>query len=127
MIKLDPSPQFEREVNISIPGADAPAPVTITYRTQPLKRVQAYAVVAKAIRTKWFIQKFEFIKLCWRLRKWATVIDVLDEIVASWSPEDFDVPYSKTALRKLLVEYPGSGSSLFFAYLEGLQDARIKN
>ena len=127
MIKLDPAPQFEKEVSIAIPGAEEPALVKVIFRTQPLKRVHAYAVVSRAVRTSWLAQKFEFIKLCWRLRTWANVIDMLDEMTAGWSADDFDVPYSKDALRKLLVEYPGSGSSLFYAYLEGLKEARIKN
>lgn len=124
-IRLIPDPTFDAEVKIAIAGADQPAVARFTFRALERKRVLSLLIVCTVLRRNFLVRVWEYLKLCWRTRTLATVIEMLDEMIAGWS--GFDLPYSRDALRRLLLEYPDAREGIFFAYFTGLQEARIKN
>lgn len=124
MIRLVQSPTFDCEVNFAAEGME-PAVAKFIFRAHSLKRARSLAVATGAANAGWFRRNLEFAKLCWRARKWATTIDLLDEMIDSW--DGFDVPYNKESLKLLLANYPAAAVQIYFKYFTGLMESRRKN
>lgn len=123
MLKLTPNPTFEFPAQIDVAGE--PVPVGFEFRALSRKRLTALLILTRIVGRNRIVRLFEFAKLCWRVRRVATVVDMLDEIIVRW--DGVNEPYSRTNLRLLLQEYPGSHIAIYTAYLHGLNKARRKN
>lgn len=124
-LRIVPEQRFTREVSIHVLGAEKPALLNVEYRSLPRKRMQALLMLSGMAGGR--IRRItEHLKLCWRKRKLATLVDMLDEIIVGWSGA-IDAEYSPANLRALLVEYPGAGMSLFTGFLKGYDEERRKN
>jgi hypothetical protein len=110
MFKLNPNPTFTCTVRLSVPGSDASAPITFTFRHKGARDLRRW--LSSAAQS-------------------ADDVDFLDEVIESWSgvvSEDGSaVPYSKETLAVLLDAYPASAAELVLAYRSQLVDARAKN
>jgi len=126
VIRLNPSPTFDAEVEITV-ARDAPAEVSIfTFRALGRKRLKSLLILTRLVERNRLRRMAEYVRLCWRLKKLATVVDLLDEIIVSWDGS-ISEPYSKTNLRLLLTEYPGAHIAIYTGFLKGLNEARRKN
>lgn len=126
MIVLAPKPTFDADVEIRV-GADAqPERVRFEFRALDRQRLTALLILARIVERNRLRRLAEYLRLCWRVKRLATVVDMLDEIVAGWG-EQISEPYSRTNLRTLLTEYPGTHIAIFTGYLKGLSEARQKN
>jgi len=126
MIRLTPNPTFAQGVDIALPGSDATEKAEFVFRALPFRQVLSLWMIAvRDGKTGRIRRWFEYLKLCWRVRRLASMVDLLDELIVSWS--GFNVDYNKANLRLLLIEYPGSALAIFFAYFSGLREARTKN
>lgn len=109
MFKIAPNPTFTADVKVSVPGQDAPAVLTLTFRHMGRKALKAWIEGAAAR------QDAEF----------------LDEAIESWrgfeNAAGDPLAYSREALAELLDAYPAAGGEIFDAYLRALTRAREKN
>lgn len=109
MFHIDPAPTFTASVPLSRPGLAQPIEVQITFKHK--NRVEMTAWVAKNAGTTDDVQ-------------------VLGEVIESWSglldAEGKDVPYSVTALSRLLTNYSPARGEIFRAYLSELTEAKKK-
>lgn len=109
MFNIDPSPRFAASVPLSRPGLALPIEVQITFKHK--NRVEVAAWVAKGAGATDDVQ-------------------LLGEVIESWSglldAEGKEVPYSTTALSKLLTNYTPARGEIFRAYLGELTEAKKK-
>lgn len=133
MIVLSPNPTFDAPVKLSLPGSADQVDITFTFKALSRERTISFLILARAFPKDRAPGRVSFLlelaKLCWRMKKLATVVDLCDEIVAGWETGEkgFDIPYSKTALQKLLEEFPGAALAIFVAYISNQAKARRKN
>lgn len=127
IIRLNPAPTFEGEVKIRVPGVLEAQDTRFTFRTldQGLLVLILMAIGLGGARASWWRALWARVRLHWHLKRLASMVDVFDLLIESW--DGFDQPYSKPALRQLLIEFPGAGSQIMTAYLTHRQEARIKN
>lgn len=125
MLKLIPDPTFYADVEIRVPGAEAPESARFKFRTLGRERLASLLILTRIAERNRIRRLVEYLKLCWRLKRLASVVDMLDEIIVEW--DGISEPYSCANLRTLLSEYPGSHIGIYYAYLKGLNEARRKN
>lgn len=125
MLKLTHNPTFEFPAQISVAGELVQ--VGFEFRVLSRQRLTALLTLTRIAERNRIVRLIEFVKLCWRARRIASVVDMLDEIIVKWSDKDVNEPYSRTNLLLLLQEYPGSHIGIYTAYLQGLNEARRKN
>lgn len=125
MIRLAPNPTFEADVDFSVAGDESPALAKFEFRALNRKRLLSLLVLTRITEKNWFHRAWEYGRLCWRVKRLATVVDMLDEIIVKW--EGISEPYSRANLKTLLTEYPGSHIRIYTAYLKGMSEARRKN
>lgn len=110
MFKLNPSPTFTADVRVTVPGAEAPALLTLTFRHKGRKEIKRWIESAKAADSD---------------------TALLAEVIESWRGVESDsgapVPYGQEALAQLLDAYPAAGGEIFDAYMAALTRAREKN
>lgn len=125
MINLDPSATFSAEVAIPVPGKAEPVKVAFEFRALPRKRITSLLILARLTRA-WIGRRWrERLRLCWRAKRLATVVDMLDECVVGW--EGIEPAYSREVLKSLLLEYPGTHMSIFATFVNAWHEERIKN
>ncbi len=124
-IRLNPDPTFPAEVQIPVPGREEPAVAQFTFRTLDAERLNHLLIVMGFGKKRRLRRLAEYFRLAWRLRRLPNMVDLLGEFVADWS--GFDLPYSRDALKKLLITFPGVGFSIINSYLENREQARLKN
>jgi hypothetical protein len=109
MFKINPSPTFTADVKVSVPGQDAPALLTLTFRHKGRKALNAWVDGAQQ----------------------GDDVQLLDQVIESWrgvvDEQGAPVPYGAAALASLLDDYPASGGEIFSAYVKELTGARGKN
>jgi len=127
MIKLVPDPTFEHGVEIAVPGQESAQIATFIFRALSRKRLASLLVLTRIVPAGRIKRLIEFVRLCWRIKRIATVADLLDEIIVRWSEEHISAPYSRANLLLLLQEYPGAHLAIYTGYLQGLSEARRKN
>ncbi|HAF43435.1 MAG TPA: hypothetical protein DCK83_00435 [Gallionellaceae bacterium] len=125
MIVLVPNPTFEAPVKLTLPGSKDEGEAKFTFRALNRKRTISLLVLVRAIPRSAARRLVEYIRLCWRIKRMASVVDMLDELVAGWT--GIDIPYSKAALRTLLEESPGAPVNILNAWMEHQEAARRKN
>ncbi|WP_460033847.1 phage tail assembly chaperone [Megalodesulfovibrio paquesii] len=103
MLKLTPDPQFTAKVGITVPGQDAPAQITVTYKYMTRSQAQAWG---QGLGEK-------------------TDNEALADVVLGW--EGVDAPYSRETLDQLLDAYPAAGLELLTAFRQNLLESRRKN
>lgn len=118
--------EFLVTANIPVHGAEIAARLEVKFRVLSRKKLMGFMALTGAVKTNFFRRSVEYLKLCWRAKRYATTVDMLNEVIVEWTGE-IDAEYSRAALRTLLVEYPLAGIGLYAAYLEGMHEARIKN
>jgi hypothetical protein len=110
MFKINPSPTFTLTVRLSVPGSDADAPLTFTFRHKGARDLSRWLQSAASRGSD---------------------AEFLGEVIADWSgvvdESGAAVPYSQETLAALLDAYPASASELVLAYRGQLADARAKN
>lgn len=109
MFNIHPAPRFTAAVPLSRPGLSEPITVQVTFVHK--NRIEVAAWVAKAPNTD--------------------DVQLLGEVIESWTglldAEGKEVPYSTTALAKLLTNYTPARGEIFRTYLSELTDAKRKN
>lgn len=105
MLKLTPDPTFKLPVEITVPGAEKPAIVTVEYRH---KDRTALADFVERYRDKKISDE-----------------DALDEVIVAW--DGVDAPYSRDALKKLALNYPAAPLELMESYAKASTESRRKN
>lgn len=112
VFRFDPAPEFAADVQVTVPGAEAPA--VIRLRFKHLGRAALDAWVSKPTREG--------------------VTDdaaYLGEVVIGWEAvrdgEGRDVLFGQAALASLLDSYPTAGREIFAAYVKALTESRAKN
>ncbi len=109
MFNIDPSPRFTAPVPLSRPGLAEPIEVQITFKHK--NRAEVAAWVARGGGA-------------------ADDVQLLGEVIEGWSglrdAEGREVPYSVTALSKLLTNYTPARGEIFRAYLCELTEAKKK-
>ena len=109
MFKLTPSPTFEAVVDVTVPGADAKAPIVFTFRHKGRAALKAWAEAVEG----------------------RADVDVLADVVAGWrgvcDDRGDEVPYSREALAQLLDAYPAASGEVFRGYMQAHFEARRKN
>lgn len=125
IIKLNPDPTFPAHVRIPVPGREEPAVAQFSFRTLDAEQLNRLLIVMGFGKKRRVRRLAEYFRLAWRLRRLPSMLDLLAEIIAGW--DGFDLPYSREALKKLLITFPGVGFSIVTAYLENREQARLKN
>lgn len=109
MFQLDPSPTFDVQVPISVPGKAQPLDLSVSFRHKRKTAIAAWINTARG----------------------RTDVEILGEVIESWSgvhnAKGEDVPYSVAALTTLLENYPAAKDDLFQVYLRELTEAKRKN
>lgn len=133
MIVLSANPTFDAPVKLNVFGRDEPVEVIFTFRVLERRRMTALLRMNKVVKSNWFQRVAARLQLCWRRKRYANALHMLDELISSWEVatdekrSGFDVPYSIYELRVLLAEFPNAAINIFFAFLEGYREARLKN
>ena len=125
MFNIVPSPTFEGAVAITVPGADSPATLRVTWRHKGRKALSAWlrataTIVPAATAPVLPGQAQSPGDAAW-----------LGEVITAWAgPVDeagAAAPYSEAALAALLDAYPAAGAELLAAYLSAMTESRAKN
>jgi hypothetical protein len=125
MIKLTENATFTVPVALAVPGVEQPQEARITYRVISRARLREIGILAKVVNANALMRAWVYLKLCWRARRRAGLLDLAAELIESW--EGFDLPYSRAALRTLFTQIPGSYISVLAAFFSGLEEGRRKN
>lgn len=106
MFSLTPNPTFKALVPLSVPGLDKPLEVPFEFKHLNKERLGVW------------------------LARAATVSDVnlLDEVIVSWGVHDqgVPVPYSFTALERLLSEYSTAHGDIVQTFLREMGESKKK-
>lgn len=109
MFNIDPAPTFTAPVPLSRPGLAVPIEVQFIFKHK--NRVEMVAWVAKAEGRSDDVQ-------------------ILGDVIEGWSglldAQGKEVPYSVTALSRLLTNYAPARGEIFRAYLSELTEAKKK-
>lgn len=127
-IRLNPDPTFAADVQVPVPGRKEPAVAQFSFRTLDADRLNQLLIVmgfGKRGRLHRLRRLVAYFRLALRLRRLPNMVDLLGEFIAGW--QGFDLPYSRDALKKLLITFPGVGFSIVTSYLENREQARLKN
>lgn len=125
MIRLNLCPTFDATVNITVLGKPEPVATKFVFRALNRKRLMSLLRLTRVTPAHPLLLALDYLWLYWRVKKIASVVDMLGEIIDSW--EGFDEPYSRRALRVVIEEFPDAATAIFFAYLEYHSEARLKN
>lgn len=124
MLKINPNPSFSSPVQLTTPGSDQVATITVTWRHKGraalatwLRRSKVQPqVTAHAVPEDAGTQR----DAAW-----------LAEVMADWDgPQDNDghpVVFGQAALASLLDAYPAASGELLGAYLRAMTESRAKN
>lgn len=110
MLKINPAPTFEFDAQLTVPGAAELATLTLTVRHKGREALKAWLEGTAA-------QPSDAALLGSVMVSWAGVLDT----------EGKEVPFSQTALEKVLDAYPAARDELFSQYLRALTESRRKN
>lgn len=120
MFKIVPNPTFSCAVRLSIPGAEVPGELRITYRHKSKRELDAYQARAIALLARDDDDGAQ-----------DRYTDYIAEIIESWSgvvgPDGAPVPYSRDNLAALLQAFPSSGPEIVRRYSHELGHARQGN
>lgn len=125
MITLAPDATFPADVKVEVPGQPEPAVAGFTFRVLENQRYMQLLIALGFGKASRWRRLWERVLWCVRLRRIVNLADLLHVVVADW--EGFDLPYSRQALQRLLITFPGVGWSILAAYVEARQGARVKN
>lgn len=132
MFRIDSTPTFTADVRVSVPGADAPAVLTLTFRHKGAKALKAW--IESAIEPKGTLLS-RLINVIFRRQAATTGAErdaaFLGAVIDGWRDVETHagapVPYGPEALAQLLDAYPAAGGEIFNAYLAALTRGREKN
>lgn len=102
-LKLQPNPTFTATAELSVPGQEKTARVTVTFKHLARNKIQEYF---KGLEGK-------------------TDADALGEIMVGW--DGIDEKFSPEALAELLDNYPAAAGELFESFRTNLMESRRKN
>ena len=103
MFKINPNPTFKATVQISVPGSDKPAAITVDFKHLSKSALRDYF---SSLEGK-------------------TDTEALASVITGW--QGIDADYSADALGQLIDNYPASAGELFEAFRRELLEARRKN
>ncbi len=109
MIKLNPTPTFKAKVKITLPGADAPGVLDITYQHKGVKALADWwAEAAKQPLHE-------------------ALGGIVRQIDGLHNEAGEPVAYSEAVLLQFLDQYHAAGAEILNAYFKELTEARAKN
>lgn len=120
MFRINPRPTFTCDVPLSVPGADKPGKVTITFRHMDRRALAAYQ--RRAIDLAITADQEDA-----QERYTAYVAEIVDGWAGVLDADDKPVPYSAEALGRLLAAFPASGPEIVRHYAYQLGHARAGN
>ena len=103
MFKITPKPKFNTTVQLSVPGSDKPAAITVEFKHLSKSGLKEYFAGLDG----------------------KSDADALAEIITGW--QGVDLEFSPEALGQLLDNYPAAAGELFEAFRRELMEARRKN
>lgn len=103
MFKLDPAPTFPAKVSLSIPGVEKKSVVEFEFQYKNKEQLKDFRSRVDELPEA----------------------DAILEIVTNW--KGFDNDFTQENLKKLLLNFPGSGREIYTAYLEESYGAKAKN
>jgi len=103
MFKITPKPKFNATVQLSVPGSDKPAAITVEFKHLSKSALRDYFGGLDG----------------------KSDAEALGEIITGWQGVDAD--FSADALGQLLDNYPAAAGELFEAFRRELLEARRKN
>jgi hypothetical protein len=110
VLKINPAPTFALDAKLTVPGAAELATLALTVRHKGRDALKAWL---EGSATQ------------------ASDATLLGSVIVSWSgvldTEGAEVPFSQTALEKVLDAYPAARDELFSQYLQALTESRRKN
>ncbi|MBS1188909.1 MAG: Phage tail assembly chaperone [Rhodocyclaceae bacterium] len=95
---------FEAPVRLTVHGKPEPVEVRMLFRHKSLEAATA-----------------------WRSSEFPSLAAQFNEIIAGWSEEDFDKPYSVDALAEFFGNYGAAPGEVATAYAKALMESRVKN
>lgn len=107
MFKLDPAPEFDAKVPLSVPGIADPVEVSFRFRHKGKDALAAWIVKAHQLSA-----------------------EMLHEVIVGWGVTDQAgeaQPYNLGALQQLLQNYPAADQELFKSYVGELGRSKRKN
>jgi hypothetical protein len=120
MIRIVPNPTFTCDVPLSVPGADKPASIKITYRHKGRKALGEYQ--ARAVELAMQADAPD------AAQQFAAYVG---EVVEGWTgvldADDKPLPYTVDNLARLLEAYPAAGAEIVRRYSHQLSHARAGN
>lgn len=107
---LTPAPTFRAPAQITVPGEEALAEISVEWRYKSRSEALAWS---ESVRSLAATGQFE------------AAVSKLGEAIAAWDGPD--VPYSEDALADLVDTYPAALMELHWAYFAALFESRRKN
>lgn len=108
MFKINPSPTFTCQVQLTVPGQAELASIEVEFRHMSRPALKAWL---EGGETK---SELEFVGAA--IAGWNGIAD-----------DDGELTYSESSLERLLNNYPAAAGELVNAYLRALKESRIKN
>ncbi len=109
MIKINQNPTFKAKVKITMPGADAPGVLDVTYRHKGVKALSDWWAVAA-------------------LKPLHEALgDIVESIQGLHNESGDPVAYGDAVLLQFLDQYHAAGAEILNAYFKELTEARVKN
>lgn len=109
MFKLNPAPEFEAPVQLTVPGNPEPEVVRFTFKHKTAEGL-----------ANWYAANEK-----------ASARDGLAEVIVGWSgvvdDDGVEVTYSKELLTRLLHGYPAAAAEIVRGYVLALTESRAKN
>lgn len=116
MLRLNPAPTFSSSVRLSMPGGQASAEVTVTWRHK-----------GRAALAEWLAKPATLHQQGLPLSDVDYLAEVIDSIDGLGDADGTPLAYSVDALRTLLDQYHPAAQELFDAYRPALEAAVEKN
>ena len=120
MIRIVPNPTFTCDVPLSVPGADKPVTIRLTYRHKGRRDLSDYQT--RAVELAMHADAPD------AAQQFAAYVG---EVVEGWTgvldADDKPLPYSTDNLARLLEAYPSAGAEIVRCYSRQLSHARSGN
>lgn len=117
-MKIDANPVFPALVKLTVPGEEVLAELTVTWKHKDRDALKEWSArPLRATETGIVASDVE--------------ADYIAEVIADWKgPVDaagLPVPFSITALARMLQTHPIAGQELYSQYLKAMTESRLKN
>lgn len=121
MLKINPDPTFQADVEITVPGWKKPGSVTLTFKYRSRKEFVEFSTWANGATAE-ELQKMSITQ--W-MKSRRPDDEVFPEFVVGW--EGMDAEFNQENIATFLNNYPAAFQEIFRNYSSLLLESRIKN